>query len=329
MKITVSEMAEKLLEACKQEHAQFTVCYHQNPDGDCICSAIALAMILRSFGAKCNVPGDLPEQFEEAYRPFHPDSVRNPIYIAVDCKEQSRLAEGEHQFTFWIDHHGSPEEQAAFELVDETRSSCGELILELAEAMGAEITKELAILLYVALLTDTNCFRSLSVNAQSFEAARKLALAGAELYGIALAHSLVKSAERTKLEARAFDCIRHTKYNSVTVMTVTLADLEACGIEGQDAPETENLNSLPTAVKGTAIGVMLREYPGGKTRFSVHSTEGWISARAIAEELGGGGHEHAAGGTLDMTPDQAFDALKPVCDRHYEQYLDDLVMVRY
>ena len=58
-----------------------------------------------------------------------------------------------------IDHHSSAESFTDHELVDASAAACGEIIYDVLMAMGAQMTKEIAWRLYIAISTDTGCFR--------------------------------------------------------------------------------------------------------------------------------------------------------------------------
>lgn len=52
MDITIKETAKKL-----KEYDNYCIVYHIRPDGDCIGSSFALALVLKSIGKKCTVKG--------------------------------------------------------------------------------------------------------------------------------------------------------------------------------------------------------------------------------------------------------------------------------
>ena len=318
----LAAFAESLRTACAAEHAQFYVVYHINPDGDCIGSAHALVLLLRTLGASAAVLGRdaVPEQFR-ALTDLVPQETlgADAQYIAVDCKDRSRTGKtfADLPYQFWIDHHGSPEEQAVHEYVHPESSSCGELILALAEALGAEISLPMANLLYTALVTDTSRFCTVNTNARSFEAAARLMRYGADAYTIGRAYTFAKSPERLKMERRVFDGMHILCGGRLVTCIITLDDLRAAGISAPDAPALQNINSLPEVIPTALITVMVREYPADhpeeRSRFSIKTTRPALSARAIAEHFGGGGHPQAAGGFLPDAPEHARAILEEYC----------------
>ena len=68
--------------------------------------------------------------------------------------------------------------------------------------------------------------------------------------------------------------------------------------------------------------VMIREYPTdnaeGQTRFSVKTMTPGLSARAIAQQFGGGGHFNASGGFMHEEPEKARALLEKCCKACFE-----------
>lgn len=314
MSMTLSSFAEALRAACAQENAQFCIVYHINPDGDCIGSAFALALILRALGAKTAVEGrdSVPAQFRVLTDVVPQDTLTDDAqYIGVDCKDRSRTGSGycEQPYRFWIDHHGSPVQQVEYEYVRPECSACSELVLEVAEALGVQVTVQIAELLFTAIITDTSRFCTVSTNAGTFETAAKLTRYGANAFGIARRFDKIKSKECIAAEQIIFAGMHYLCEGRLVTGMLTIADLAAAGIAGQNDPALQSINSLPEVVGTAVVTVMIREYPAGnpegRTRFSIKSTVRTVSARDIAERLGGGGHPHAAGGFLSDDPETA------------------------
>ncbi len=68
--------------------------------------------------------------------------------------------------------------------------------------------------------------------------------------------------------------------------------------------DMEGLAPLPRQIEGVWVGVTLRELKSGGYRISVR-TGSHADASAICASLGGGGHQRAAGCTLEMPLEQA------------------------
>lgn len=82
--------------------------------------------------------------------------------------------------------------------------------------------------------------------------------------------------------------------------TLTQEDRLASAYPGND--DADLINLLGT-IDGQQIALIFVEQPGGKTKVSWRCREGCNVAR-IAEAFGGGGHELAAGATIDGSPEE-------------------------
>ncbi len=202
MDISIKEMAEKL----KSVSDEYRIVYHIRPDGDCIGSAFALALALRSIGKKCDVAGqdEIPRIHRYMTDPIPMDPVENPVYIAVDAASAQRVGTyADRHFTFCMDHHHNTFDQADYRYVEKNCGACSEIIYKLIKELGVAVTKEMANLLYTAVVTDTMCFRTTDTNAQTFEIAAELSRLGADVYRIGRLNTFLKSAGRLRCSMRS------------------------------------------------------------------------------------------------------------------------------
>jgi len=317
MLVTCEEFAEKL-----RQYNEICIVYHEGPDGDCIGSAYGLAEALRTAGCQCAVLGQdpVPEPYQVMTEGWKQDTPVHPVYIGVDCADRARTGKlyQDKEYLFWIDHHGSEQEQAAFELTDPSRSACSELILELIEKMQIPVTANIADMLYSAMITDTNCFRTPSVSSRTFETAARLAAYGADVSAIGRRYRFHKPERRLRLEA-AMLAHTHFLYGGRLITSVLhLKDLENAGIASQSDIAMEGINDYPEQFSEMEIGLTLREYPGGEVRASVKTAAGGVDAKEIAEAFGGGGHRHAGGFRICADAEQLRMQMETFCKRYFE-----------
>lgn len=266
MDITIQEMAEKL-----KEYDEYRIVYHIRPDGDCIGSSFALALALQAIGKKCDVAGqdDIPRIHRYMTDKVNLDKLENPVYIAVDSASPQRVGSyGDQHFTFCIDHHYNTFADADYRYVEKDCGACSEIIFKLIKAMGITVTKEMADLLYTALVTDTMCFRTSDTSVQSFETAAELAKLGADIYGIGRRNMFIKSKGRLMIEDILRSSFHFTCDNQILTGIITLNDLKTAGILDS---ELEGINSFVEQVEGVRIGVTIRELPDGRMRCSMRS----------------------------------------------------------
>lgn len=310
-----------LLEIARQlkKYKEYRIVYHIRPDGDCIGSAYGLALALQSIGKKCDVTGEypVPNAYKYLTAVFTKDDISQPVYIAIDSASPDRLGTYQNEeYTFCIDHHHDNSVNAEYKYVETDCGACSEIIVKIIDLLGVQITKEMSDLLYMALITDTMCFRTYDVSKQSFETAFKLASMGADICDIARRHMFLKSPERLKLENSLRNSFHFTCDNRILTGIITLNNLKEANILDS---ELEGINSLVDEVDGVEIGVTIRELPDKSlTRCSMR-TKGNISANEICKIHGGGGHAHAAACFLpNVTVFQARKIIEDTCKKYLE-----------
>ena len=193
-----------------------------------------------------------------------------------------------------LDHHGTNEGFAPRTHADETRAACGEIILELLPLLGVEPDKAMAEALYLAISTDTGCFRYTNVTANTFRCAAACVAAGAEIYPINRVFFEMKRRPRLQLEARLIQSMEFFAQGRVAVSAIPQALIDRLGLTEDDI---DDISGFGRTVEGVQIAVMLREVEGGMGKASVR-TGPEFNAAQICKRLGGGGHPGAAGASL-------------------------------
>src|SRR5437763_14307346 len=92
-----------------------------------------------------------------------PDDVSDRILVALDCANESRIADpevlGRVPLTIDIDHHHDNTRFGDVNLVVADASSTAEVLRDVFRTLGLELTPVIAEALYVALVTDTGRFQ--------------------------------------------------------------------------------------------------------------------------------------------------------------------------
>ncbi len=307
MDITIKKMAEKLL-----EFDEYRIVYHIRPDGDCIGSSFALALGLQSIGKRCAVVGRDPvpliHQFMTNNVPQ--DALEDPVYFSVDAVSPMRTGNyADKHFTFCIDHHRENSIAADYKYVEEDCGACCEIVFKLLREMNITITKEIADLLFTALVTDTRCFQTSDTSVQTFEIAAALTRLGADTFAISRRNCFVKSKGRRAIEEILKESLHFSCGGKLITGIILLDDLKRADIADS---EIEGINSFVEQYEEMRIGVTVRELPDGRSRCSTR-TSGDISANAICMVHGGGGHYHAAVCELDAPPVEARRIIEATC----------------
>ena len=131
-------------------------------------------------------------QFTPLYTPYLYDTVgpapEQPTLVSVDIATESLLPFSDlamaGNIQLAIDHHESHEDFAPLALVDGHAAACGEVIYALLRQMQVPISPEIGTALYVAISTDTGCFKYSNTSANTLRTAADLKELGVDLYHI-------------------------------------------------------------------------------------------------------------------------------------------------
>ena len=114
------------------------------------------------------------------------------------------------------------------------------------------------------------------------------------------------SPARMALWARLMQRVEISCDGRAALALARLEDLRQCGALKEDL---EGLVEQFRRLRGVEASGILREDAPGVYKLSLRST-GTTDVRSVAVQFGGGGHRNAAGGTLRMEGEEAFDAVR-------------------
>jgi phosphoesterase RecJ-like protein len=285
-----------------QSSRRFLITSHVRLDGDAIGSELALYLMLRDMGKEASVYNQ--DATPQMYR-FLPgsDAIMNrmdtgDIFDAVfilDCSEIDRVGEGAPrvgaiQNVINIDHHISNGSFGDLSLLDPAASSTGEIVYRLMRELGANITKDVAINLYTAILTDTGAFRYSNTDQNTFRVASELVAKGADPWWISQRIYENNPAQKMKLLAKALDTMAFFWDRKIAVIHVTKKMLE----EAEALWEyTDGFVEFPRSIEGVEVAAFISEIGDGFFKVSLRS-RGGMDVEKIAGTFGGGGHHSAA-----------------------------------
>ncbi len=301
---------------------RFLICSHSRPDGDAVGSMLAMGLMLEQMGkhvdlvAADRVPAvyrGLPgaERIRTAMR------VRGlydaAILLECDGIERTRLRGLEGMFLINVDHHASGRDFGQLNWIDADACSVGELVFRLVKAAGVEVTPAMATCLYTTLLTDTGGFCYGHIQARTFAVAGELTAAGADPVRVARDVYFANPLPKMMLMGTALS--RLHRRGVLAWVWVTQEDMVRLGAAEEDC---EGIVNYALSVAGVEAAAFLRELPEGRIRVSLRSKAlgsgaedgpSAVNVAAIAERLGGGGHENAAGCTLEGPIERATEEI--------------------
>ncbi|HEY2469071.1 MAG TPA: bifunctional oligoribonuclease/PAP phosphatase NrnA [Terracidiphilus sp.] len=281
---------------------RFLVCSHSRPDGDAVGSVLALGMLLEQMGKRADLV--TADRIPDVYRGLPgADRIRTAmrvhgpydavILLECDGLQRTRLEGLEKFFLINIDHHASGIEFADINWIDREAACVGEMVFRLYRALEERITPDAAQCIYTTVLTDTGGFIYGGTRASTFELARELTLAGAD--PIKIAQQVYFSTSMSKLLLLGAALRNLHREGRLAWLWVTHQDMvRSCALE----EDCEGIANYALSMAEVEAAAFLRELPENRIRVSLR-TKGKINVAAIAERLGGGGHQNAAGCTLD------------------------------
>ncbi|MBR1457470.1 MAG: DHH family phosphoesterase [Oscillospiraceae bacterium] len=300
-----------------RQRDRFLLLTHKNPDGDTVCSASALCSALRRLGKEAYLypnPDVIRKMLPYAEPYFAPAGCVPDCIVSVDVATENLFPRGfAGKVELCIDHHPTNTHFAGQELIRAEKSSCGEIVLDLIKSLCGDVTPEEATMLYVAVTTDTGCFQYANTSYQTLGAGAELLRLGADGYAVTQAFFRKASAARIMLEGMIYSGMGFYRGGKVVVATVTRAMMDAAGATEDDC---DDLAGLSGRVEDCDINVTIRELADGGSKISVRSVPG-VSSSEICAAFGGGGHDMAAGCTIQCPPEKAKEMLLAVIDEVY------------
>src|SRR3954464_11724863 len=292
-------------------HERFVVTTHENPDGDALGSLLAMKLTLDQLGkdSVMVLHGDAPLPGEYAFMPLTelrrrwPDDVSERVLLAVDCANESRIADpevlGRVPLSVDIDHHHDNTRFGRINLIVADASSTGEVLRDLFRELNVELSPQIAEALYIALVTDTGRFQYTNTTPKALRLAAELVEAGADVHRVF--QGVYESVEFAKLKLLARALERAQVYEGGRLFVSSLLRSDCTELSVAEA-FSEGIIDYLRAVEGAEMAALIREPPrreGPARRISLRASNDELDVSAIARLSNGGGHRQAAGVSSD------------------------------
>lgn len=288
---------------------KFGITTHIKPDGDGVGSSLGLCWLLRSLGkeAEVIVHGEVPPAYQtlpgaDEIRDVKAiDATYDAIFV-IECSDISRpgIQGLEDEFTVNIDHHATSEHFGKINWIDSTASAVGEMIYNLCKAIGGKVTREIAECVYMALVTDTGSFHFSNTTDRTLKVASELVKAGVKPAQISEAVYNNYPWSRLELMRQVIGTIdRHDNGRIATMRQTIEMRRIADAVDG----DNNGFVNIPLAAREVVASIYMREVGENKYRVSLRS-KGDINVARVAEKFGGGGHNNAAGLSVEGNWDE-------------------------
>ncbi len=286
----------------------FLVLSHYRPDGDAIGSQLAIAILLRNLGKNVTAWNDDGVPAKLKFLP-HSNLITKPpaqpepfdVVIALDTSTWARAGVAAERITHRnhflnIDHHISNEKFADINWIVPQAPATGQIVYDLIQRGGFNLTTDIATCLFAAISTDTGSFMFANTTAECLRVAADLVETGVnvgelsrhvyESYPYARLQLLQLTLADLKLSCR----------NQVARIWLTREMFRKSGATRED---TEGIIDYARSIEGVVIAVLFEELDEpGKIRISLRSKHPKVDVNSIARHFGGGGHREAAGAKL-------------------------------
>jgi len=305
--LTISEVAAYLL-----ARNGFTIVTHRRPDGDTLGTAAALCRGLRSIGKAAWVlyNPEVTEKYAHLLEGISkPEAQPGDVIVCVDVASPGMLPGAfSHllgHIDLRIDHHRSSDSFTDFELVIPEAAACGQIIYDIMMEMGVRLDTPMANALYTAISTDTGCFRYANTKSHTFRVAAACAEVSDDLPALNQVLFETNSLKRLKLQGWIIEHLQFLCDGKIAICALPLAVEKEIGVTEDDM---ENISGFPRSIEGVKIAATLRQQEDGIVKLSVRALPEY-DASSICAKFGGGGHRGAAGASMDMTMDEAVQAV--------------------
>ena len=285
-----------------EKHERFAITSHIRPDGDSLGSSLALCWILRGLGkdaevimcdsvphAYCKLPGA-----DEVRVVPDIDRAYDAVFV-IECSDVSRpgLPSLKDQFVVNIDHHSTTALFGNLNWIDSTAAAVGEMIYNLAKAIGAKINAEIASCVYAALLTDTGSFHFSNTTERTFKIASDLVRHGAQPAKLSQAIFYNYPYAKVMLTGAVLSTLQRDESGRIAWITMSKDAMDRIGASEDDS---DGIITYPLTVGDVEAVAFFRDLGNSTYRISLRS-KNRVNVARVAESFGGGGHANAAGFT--------------------------------
>lgn len=307
-----------------EEHDNFLVVSHVQPDGDAVSSTVVVGWLLSCLGKQFTLVNEGPIPKRMQYLTLSGDIINlledggkreYQHIICVDCADFKRVGlvkdwMAESASMLNIDHHPTNDRYGTVNVVKDDAAATAEVLFDWINLFDVEWTKEAAEAIYTGLLTDTGGFRYSSTSPKVMEIASRLLELGVK--GPDLAETLLEEVTlpQVKVLGLALSTLELEEDGRIAHVYVTPEHMIQAGAENEDL---EGIVNYPRNIQGVEVGIFFKVIDDHAVKASLRSA-GRIDVAAVAQHFGGGGHIKAAGccmeGSLEQVKQQVVSYIK-------------------
>lgn len=278
------------------ENENITIFRHQQPDGDAVCSQLALkAWIEKNFRNKTVkvVGNDLFDVY-----PIHDEVddefIKSSLAIVLDTATSARVDDQRFKMAkmvMKIDHHIPVEEFGEINITNPKAAATAELLTFLfldGDVIGYRVNEECAQYLYAGILYDTQSFTTTSTSQWTLNAASELAQTGIDINKIS----------RSVLEKDLSTFEKITKFRQLFKaedgLGYIILNKDDLAQQNLTVRQAKDMISEFNNIKEVKICLVAAQGENGCYQASIRSKINY-PVNEIANKFNGGGHANAVG----------------------------------
>ena len=279
---------------------QLTLLCHVRPDGDTLGSAFGLAHLLQKMGKEVQVLCADPVSPRYRYLSGGKAELQGEIRGALCCIDiaspdmAGAFKEAALAADLVIDHHPTNPFYGKMNYIDPACGATGEIMVALAAEL-CPLDRFAAEAFYTAIATDTGCFKYGNTTRATHLAAAALMATDADIAALNKWLFQTKSRAEFEINRKAMETLRYYADGAIVSMLISQKMQQETGA---GADELESISSLPIQLEGVAAAATFKEQESGKYKVSLRTT-GALHGGELCARFGGGGHQMAAGCSMN------------------------------
>lgn len=299
---------------------------HPSPDPDSVGSALAMKFALEQLGKKAIVikgDSEIPQAFTHfpgakniVPKNFFEVELKDyDLFLILDSAAPHMISRrGDMKFplplrTINIDHHPSNPSYAEINLVDLKSPALAFTLFQMFKEWKIEFTHDIALNLFMGMYADTGGFKYEGTDFRVLSAAAELSKVADDFPNAIFTMENSNQKDSIYFDAAALNSVQTFLGDNLVIASVSQADIVERKISLTAASGSEIDNQLKSVI-GWNIGVLMTEIERDKVKISFRSRDSTkYNVSKLAVALGGGGHKAASGALLNMSLEEAKQAV--------------------
>lgn len=298
----IKKIAKKFLKEVRK-YNYIVIFHHVRPDGDCLGSQQGLKKWLQIKFPKKKIYAIGSNENLFNFLDFHFDEIpsdeilKESLGIVVDANYSNRIKHNEIileqkiKTIIRIDHHPEKDDiNYSLRFVDSSYCASAEQITHLIKIIDGKIHKDVALMLYLGIYTDSGRFFYDYTSERTHELTSFLFRSNFDFFKL---HKKLSTRSIEELEFNKLVLNNYKTYKNVIYYFLKIRELEKLKISESSSNRVDFLANI----EGYDIWIFFIENKDGTIRVRLRSSEKDVSK--LARQYNGGGHKKASGAIIE------------------------------